>query len=306
MSTIEATPNPPMSPVKVWINAARPKTLTAAIAPIAVGTALAFSHDALRWDAALVALLGAMLIQIGTNYANDLFDFLKGTDTAERLGPTRVTSAGMVTTRQMAVATALAFSLAFVVGLYLVAITGWPLLVLGLVCILCGVLYTGGPFPLAYNSLGDVFVFVFFGLIATAGTYYVQAQVVHPMALFYGVSVGALGTAILIVNNLRDRDGDRLSGKITTAVRLGPKRTRIFYVCALALGYAPAVLAPSLGLGPWTTLLALVTLPLAIKLVRAVWVTDGAALNAVLGRTAKLQLLTNLALAAGIALGAAL
>ena len=282
--------------------ATRPKTLTAATAPIAVGTALAYVDGKLAPLAALMALLGALFIQIGTNFANDLFDFKKGTDTAERLGPTRATSAGLISPKQMALATAAAMIMAFVCGLYLIHVAGWPLLVLGLVSIFCGVIYTGGPFPLAYNALGDVFVFVFFGLVATAGTYYVQALELTSAPLVYGAAVGALGVAILIVNNLRDIPTDTKSRKITTAVLLGAERTRTFYALALLVAYASPLAAVLLLDASPTVLLAWLSAPLAAKTLRALRTSQGAALNAVLGATAKLQLVTSLLLAAGIAL----
>lgn len=291
-----------MSRAKIWWLAARPKTLTAATVPIAVGTALAFSMDKVAWLAALMALLGALFIQVGTNFANDLFDFKKGTDNEERLGPMRVTSAGLVTPKQVAVATVLSMVAAFLCGIYLIVVAGWPLLAVGLVSIFCGVIYTGGPFPLAYNALGDVFVFVFFGLVATVGTFYVQTLSLEPMAFWYGASVGALGTAILIVNNLRDIDGDRKNRKITTAVLLGPARTRIFYISMVLLAYLVPIVAAAMKWDkPWV-LLSLLSLPLAGSLVKDIYSKTGAELNPVLGKTAKLQLITGLLLALGIAL----
>lgn len=290
-------------PIKVWWLAARPKTLTAATVPIAVGTALAYTHGKMQPLAALMALLGALFIQIGTNFANDLFDFKKGTDTEERLGPMRVTSAGLVKPNQIAIATALSMTMAFVCGIYLIVVAGWPLLAVGLISIFCGIIYTGGPFPLAYNALGDVFVFLFFGIVATVGTYYVQALALDPMAFFYACQVGALGTAILIVNNLRDIVTDKKSRKITTAVLMGPKATRAFYVLMVTFAYlVPVIGVVALG-SPLTVLLAWLSLPLGIKAVRALYASEGVALNPVLGQTAKLQLVSGLLLALGIALG---
>lgn len=292
----------PMSSFKIWWLAARPKTLTAATVPIAVGTALAWSHGKMQPLAALMALLGALWIQVGTNFANDLFDFKKGTDNETRLGPMRVTSAGLVSPRQVAWATAISFALAFLCGLYLIWVAGWPLLVLGLVSIFCGIIYTGGPFPLAYNALGDVFVFVFFGLVATVGTYYVQALETTFLAYYYGASVGALGVAILIVNNLRDIIGDKANRKITTAVIMGPAATRVFYITMLLVAYSLPIAAVLMGWSkPWV-LLSLGSLPLAASLVRDVYTKEGAALNPILGKTAKLQLLTGMLLALGVAL----
>lgn len=291
-----------MSAARIWFQAIRPKTLTAALAPIAVGTALAHAHGKANFVAAGVALLTAMFLQVGTNLANDLFDHLKGADDEERLGPERVTSAGLVTPRQIGFATALVFTLAFLSGLYLVSLTGWPLLVLGIVCIISGVAYTGGPFPLAYNALGDAFVFVFFGLVAVAGTYYVQALEVSWLALVYGASIGASGVALLIVNNLRDIPTDTKHNKTTTAVLLGPTRTRVFYVLTVASIYlAPLALALS-GQAPWSVMACAVTLPWAAFVISKLYSSQGPELNKVLGMTALLQLTTGLALALGIAL----
>ncbi len=295
-------PAPQMSPLKVWFLAARPKTLTASLAPISVGTALAFVAGQSNFTAAAFAFLSAMFIQIGTNYANDLFDARSGADDAERLGPQRVTSSGLVTQRQIAIATAVAFGIAFALGMVLVYMTGWPLLVLGVVSILCGVAYTGGPFPLAYNALGDVFVFVFFGLVATAGTYYVQAQEVSWLALYCGSTVGLLGVALLIVNNLRDIPTDSKHDKTTTAVLLGAARTRVFYVLTVLTAYALPAVAVALGwISSWA-LICLGTLPFALLIMRKLYASEGAQLNAVLGMTALLQLVTSFLLAGGIAL----
>lgn len=291
-----------MTSAKALLMAARPKTLTAALVPVAAGTALASAHGVARWDAAAACLLVALFIQIGTNYANDLFDFLKGTDNEARLGPTRATSAGMTTPRQMAVATGVAMALGFVCGLYLVSLTGWPLLALGVLCIIAGVAYTGGPFPLAYNALGDVFVFVFFGLVATAGTYYTQALTVHPGALALGAHIGALATCLLIVNNTRDIDNDRAHRKITTAVLLGPKRARAMYVIVLIAAYL-AVIGAVVGalVGPGA-LLCLLALPLGVKATRALYTSDGAALNPVLGKTSGVLLVSGLLMSLGVTL----
>lgn len=303
--TQSMTQDPPeakTSPLKVWFLAARPKTLTASLAPVSVGTALAHVAGEADMVNAAFAFLAAMFIQIGTNYANDLFDARSGADDENRLGPQRVTSTGLVTQRQMAVATGVAFAIAFALGMYLVWVTGWPLLALGILCILCGVAYTGGPFPLAYNALGDAFVFVFFGLVATAGTYYVQAQEVSWLALYCGATVGLLGVALLIVNNLRDIPTDSQHGKTTTAVLLGARRTRIFYVLTVLTAYALPVAAVALGwISAWA-LICLGTLPFALGIMRKLYASEGAQLNAVLGMTALLQLVTSGLMAGGIAL----
>ena len=297
----EDTMERPSGP-KLWFQAARPKTLTASLAPISVGTALAYVDGEEKWVSAAVAFLCAMFLQIGTNYANDLFDAISGADDEERVGPQRMTSTGQVSQREMGVATGVAFAIAFGLGMYLVLTTGWPLLALGILCIVCGVAYTGGPFPLAYNALGDVFVFVFFGLVATGGSYYVQTQSISELSLFLGSTVGLLGVALLIVNNLRDIPTDSKHGKTTTAVLLGASKTRVFYVLTVLTAYALPAIAVALGwVGPWA-LLALATLPFALLIMRKLYASEGAQLNAVLGMTALLQLVTSILMAVGIAL----
>ena len=219
------TENSP-SKVEVWLLAARPKTLPAAAAPVVVGTAVAISEQVFSLLPALAALLGALFIQIGTNFANDVFDFKKGADTTERLGPMRVTQVGLLTPRQVMMGMWLTFGLASVAGLYLIWIGGWPIVAIGVLSIISGIAYTGGPFPLGYKGLGDLFVFIFFGLVAVCGTYYVQAGSVTMSALALGVAVGALSVAILTVNNLRDVDNDRRAGKRTLVVRMGATPAR--------------------------------------------------------------------------------
>lgn len=298
----DATTQPSPSFVKTWLLAARPKTLTAAAVPVIVGSALAHAHGSFVLGAAVAALLVAFFLQIGTNFANDLFDHLKGADDDERLGPTRVTASGMVSVKQIAIACGVAFTLAFLSGLYLVSLAGWPLLVLGVLSIASGVAYTGGPFPLAYNALGDVFVFLFFGLVATVGTYYTQTLELHPMAFGYATTVGAMSTAILIVNNLRDHVTDKKHNKITTAVLLGPTKSRLFYLSMLILGYAVPVAAFVTGRAPATVLLALGSIPVAGIALKNVWTREGRELNAVLAQTSIVLLLTCVLMAVGIVL----
>ena len=295
------SPHPPHW-ATVWLLATRPKTLTAAAMPVVVGSALAWDHGTFAPLAMAAALAVACFIQIGTNFANDLFDFLKGTDDEERLGPMRVTSAGLVSTGQIGVACALAFGLAFGCGLYLVWVAGWWLLLLGVVSIASGLAYTGGPFPLAYNALGDLFVFVFFGLVATVGTYYVQALALAPEAFAYGAVVGLLSTAILIVNNLRDIKGDGLHGKTTTAVVLGPRYTRVFYTLVVALAFAIPLMLIVLGHAAPTVGLALLGLPAALVALKNLWTREGKALNPVLGQTSLTLLITCVFLSVGLIL----
>ena len=253
-----------------WVLAARPRTLTAAVAPVLVGTGLATHHGVARAGPAAAALAGAVLIQIATNLANDYYDFVRGADTAERVGPVRVTQAGLLAPERVRAGMVLVLSLAMLVGVYLVWVGGWPVVWIGLASVACAVLYTGGPYPLAYHGLGDLFVFVFFGLVAVGGTYWVQALAWPPDALLAGAGVGALSTAILVANNLRDIDTDARAGKRTLAVRIGRTGTKLEYGAALAL----AALVPPLGVAalgwPLATLGALLAAPLAAAPLRVV------------------------------------
>ena len=297
MSTV-AEPRP--STLKVWLLACRPATLLAGVTPVVVGAALALANGVFQLGPALGALLGATFIQIGTNLANDYYDFKKGADTDARLGPARAAQKGWLSPREVATGTAVALGLAFLTGLYLVSVAGWPILALGLVSIALAVGYTGGPYPLAYHGLGDLFVLVFFGYAAVAGTYYVQALTVAPEVWLAATPVGALATAILVVNNLRDRFTDAEANKRTLAVRFGATAARIEYSVLFAVAYAAPMMAVSLGWGGLGWLLPLLSLPLAMRQVRAVWQTDGAALNPHLGATARLELLVGALLAIGV------
>ena len=289
------------SGIQIWLMAARPRTLGAALAPVIIGTALAFGDGHRAWLAALAAALGAMLIQIGTNFANDYFDFLKGADTAERLGPTRVTQAGLVSPEQVRNAFVLTFGLTALPGLYLVYLGGWPVLLLGCLSIASGVLYTAGPFALAYLGLGDLFVLLFFGFVATCGSYYVQSGTLTTAVLLASLAPGLLSMAILTVNNLRDRLTDTASGKRTLAVRFGPGFVRFEYLsCWLGAAAVPwliYVLTPHQA--PFSLLASGVAL-LAIPALRKVFALDAdPALNPVLGETGKLLLIYSLVFSAG-------
>ncbi|MDQ2828581.1 MAG: 1,4-dihydroxy-2-naphthoate polyprenyltransferase [Chloroflexota bacterium] len=287
-TTVQTRP----SPLRVWFMAARPATLPAAVAPVLVGTAVAWRASHFRMAPFLAALVAAVLIQVGANFANDLFDFRKGADTAARLGPTRVTQSGMVSPRGVAYATALAFGLATLVGLYLVFVGGWPILLVGLASIAAAVAYTGGPYPLGYHGLGDIFVFVFFGVVAVTGTYYVQALSLSVPALVASVPMGLLITAILVVNNVRDIDTDRVAGKHTTAVRLGRQGTRYYYLALIVLSYLAPLVLWLIGAASWLFWLPWLTAPLAYRLVRVVFTrVDGPALNKALKGTGMMQLL---------------
>ncbi len=286
---------------RAWLLAARPATLTAAMVPVAVGTACAAAAGGLRWAPALAALAGAMLIQIGTNFANDVFDHEKGADTADRIGPVRAAQAGLLTPRALFAGMALVFAAAMAIGIYLVSVGGWPIVAIGLASIAAGIAYTGGPFPLGYHGLGDLFVLGFFGFVAVCGTAYVQVGAVPALAWWAAVPVGALATGILVVNNLRDRDTDVRVGKRTLAVRLGAGAARAEYAGLMIVAYAvpPALVALGMA-GPWA-LAPLVTAPVAIALTRGVARTDGVALNPYLGRTARLLLGFGMLLSAGLA-----
>jgi len=301
---------------RAWVMAARPQTLPAGAAPVVVGVGLAVADSVLAPGPALAALFGALLIQVGTNLANDYYDAVKGVDTDDREGFTRVTAGGLLEPRQVRRATVVTFGVAVLVGSYLVYVGGLPIVVVGLSSIAAGVLYTGGPYPYGYYGLGDLFVFVYFGLVAVTGTYYVQAVAAtgEPLPLgipagtvtvdagLAGAAVGALATGILVVNNVRDRETDRQTGKRTLAVLLGYRLSRVEFLGLLALAYAvppvfwlrtgsPAVLAPVL------------TLPLAALVARTVLTrTDGEALNPALERTGQLLALYALLFAVGLAL----
>jgi 1,4-dihydroxy-2-naphthoate polyprenyltransferase len=289
--------------LRIWVMAARLRTLPAAVAPVLVGTALAEWAGDISWLRFLATLVGALFIQIGTNLANDYSDARRGADTEDRLGPVRVTAGGLVPPRQVLVATWVAFGIAVLAGVYLIAVAGWQLLAIGAASILAGVLYTGGPRPYGYAGLGELFVFLFFGLVAVTGTYFVQREELIPEAWMLAVPVGLLASAILVVNNVRDIDTDRRAGKRTLAVRLGRLGARRLFAGMLVIAYL-AVLVPWLfgDLSAWL-LLSWLTLPLAQRLVHVVGTrTDGPSLNAALAGTGQLQLLFCVVLSAGILL----
>jgi 1,4-dihydroxy-2-naphthoate polyprenyltransferase len=291
----------------MWLMAARLRTLPAAIAPVIVGTSIAVTRDVFRPGAFIAALLGAILIQVGTNLSNDYSDARRGADTEDRLGPVRVTAGGLVPPRTVLLWTYLTFGAAALCGVYLVIVAGWQLLVLGILSILAGVLYTGGPRPYGYEGLGEVFVFLFFGIVAVSGSTFAQLQSWPWESFALAVPVGLLVTAILVVNNIRDMDTDRRAGKRTLAVRLGRERARAEYTLLTVIAFA--ILAPIAAIEiadsgsasalwwllPW--LLA----PLAAKLIGVVRThVDGPTLNGALARTAGLQLVFCMLLAAGI------
>jgi 1,4-dihydroxy-2-naphthoate polyprenyltransferase len=287
---------------RAWVLASRPATLWAAFVPVLVGAACATQAGGLRWGPSLLALACAFLIQIGTNFANDLFDFEKGADTSARLGPTRAVQAGLLSRHAMRWATILTFIMAFLSGLGLTWFAGWPFVVIGIASILSGIAYTAGPFPLGYHGLGDLFVFVFFGLVAVAGTAYANLGFVPALAWWTAVPVGCLTTAILVVNNVRDRATDEQAGKRTLAVRWGRRAGVWEYRLLLITAYLVPLLLAVQTPAPWLVL-PLLTLPLAWRLNRELTEQDGAALNPVLASTAKLLLLFGGLLAIGIVVG---
>jgi 1,4-dihydroxy-2-naphthoate octaprenyltransferase len=291
----------PVSARSAWWLAIRPATLTASAAPVLVGTGAAWADGAFAAGPALAALLGASLLQIGANFANDVFDFERGADNAARLGPQRATQQGWISAEQMKRAMWLAFAGAALVGLYLTFVAGWPVLALGLLSIAAAYLYTGGPKPYGYLGLGDLAVFVFFGFGAVAGTYYVQALSVSTLALLASIPIGALATAILVVNNLRDIETDARAGKNTLAVRLGDGPTRGYYLLLLAVAYLVPVLLWWRGLAGAWALLPWLSLPLALQLARRMRHERGLALNGCLVRTARLEVVFGLLFALGLA-----
>jgi len=283
-----------------WILASRPKTLSAAAVPVLVGTAAAAARGQVRWAPALAALLGSLCLQIGANFANDVFDYEKGADTAERLGPTRAVQAGLLSARSMRRGMLVVFGLALGLGLYLTSVSGPLILLIGCASIASAIAYTGGPYPLGYNGLGDVFVFIFFGLVAVCGTAYVEIGRVPGLSLACAVPVGALATAILVVNNLRDRATDYVAGKRTLAVRWGSAFAIGEYRALLALSFlTPLGLVLSRAAGP-EALLPLLALPMALKTERAVATSEGRALNPLLAATAKLLLVFGVLFALGL------
>jgi 1,4-dihydroxy-2-naphthoate octaprenyltransferase len=292
------------SAMRIWVMAARVRTLPAAVAPVLVGTSLALGADDFHPLAFVAALLGAVFIQVGTNLSNDYSDARRGADTEDRLGPVRVTAGGLVPPGQVLRATYASFGLAVLCGVYLIAVAGWELLAVGAASILAGVLYTGGPRPYGYEGLGELFVFLFFGIVAVTGSYFVQVQHLPWQAFACAVPVGLLASAILVVNNVRDIDTDRRAGKRTLAVRLGRERTRALYAAMLVGAFVATPVCWAFGtLDAWL-LLPWLAAPLAARLIGDVHThTDGPTLNGALARTGALQLLFCLLFSAGILAG---
>jgi 1,4-dihydroxy-2-naphthoate octaprenyltransferase len=285
--------------IGTWVRAIRPATLGVGAAPVLVGAACARALGGFRLGPALAALAGALLLQIGCNLANDVYDFEKGADGPDRLGPPRALASGLLTSNQLKAAMMVSFGAAMLSGVYLTTVAGLWVVGIGLASIAAAIAYTGGPYPLGYHGLGDLLVLVFFGFVAVCGTAAVELGRVPALAIWASIPVGALATAVLVVNNLRDRATDARAGKRTLAVRLGRRGAVVEYAALVAAAYVvPLALAP----GRPFALLALATAPLALRLVRAVAGTDGRALNPLLGATARLTVLHSALLALGLAL----
>jgi 1,4-dihydroxy-2-naphthoate polyprenyltransferase len=285
-----------------WLLASRPKTLLAAVVPVMVGSALAISMKKFFLSYSLVALLCSVLIQIGTNFTNDLYDYLKGSDTIKRKGPRRVLATGLITVNEMKAGVTLVFGLTFLLGLYLVYSVGILILWVGIFSIFAGIIYTAGPFPLAYNGLGDLFVFIFFGIIGTMGTFYLHTQEISAVAFIVSLPVGCLITNILIVNNFRDIDEDRNSNKKTLAVILGKEFTRWQYILLIMISYFTSiVLYFKFNFSLWI-LLPTATIPISLILIKMLYTLKDEELNRTLELSAKFAGLYGLLLSIGLIL----
>lgn len=280
-----------LSTWQIWLLAARPKTLPAAASPVLVGSAVAIADGGFHLGVFLAALVAALLLQIGANFANDVFDFHKGADSSQRLGPLRVTQSGLLRPEQVYQGMWVVFGLASLMGLYLIWLAGWPILLIGLASILAALAYTGGPFPFGYYGLGDFFVFIFFGPAAVCGTYFAHLQSISWLALISSLPMGFLITAILVVNNLRDIETDRESNKRTLAVRIGVSGSRIEYLSLIAASYLVSLLTWLIDLSTIWVVLVWLSLPLAIKMIRMIWRVSGRPLNEALAGTGRLTLL---------------
>jgi len=284
---------------KAWLLAIRPKTLPAASGPVLVGSAIALGNNLFSFWPALAALSAALLLQIGSNLANDVFDYKKGTDIKERTGPLRVTQAGLLTPKQVFKGMGLTFFIAFLIGLYLIKIGGWPILLIGVLAIISAILYTGGPYPIGYNGLGEIFVFIFFGPVAVCGTYYVQTLSLSPHVWLASIPVGFLTMAILVVNNLRDIETDAKTGKRTLAVRLGKSSTQKEYLIFLFVAFIIPVLTVLFRFYSAWLLMPFLATPLVVSLAKEIYSKEGAYLNKTLAKTAQLELIYSILYSAG-------
>ena len=289
--------------LSVWLDAARPQTLGAALVPVMVGAALAWNDQLFRLDTTLVALFCAFAIQIGTNFANDYFDFKKGADTDERIGFQRATATGLISSKAMLTATILTMGIAFLAGLYLVLVGGWVILAIGLLSLLFGILYTGGPYPLGYNGLGDLFVFIFFGVVAVMGTYYVNALEWSAVSFWASIPVGFLAVNILVVNNLRDIEQDKKAGKNTLGVLFGENALKAEYLIMGILSYPVLFYFYTLEAFSLWIFLPLITFPLFIIILYHIFYhEDKSTLNRTLEHTAKFMVLFGTLFSVGIVL----
>lgn len=283
--------NMSLTPMQVWWLAIRPKTLPVSIAGVITGIAVAiFDRQFSVWPA-LAALAVGLLLQIASNLANDVFDFERGTDTVERVGPMRVTQASLLAPSQVKTGLAIVVVIAIILGAYLTWSAGWPVILIGVAAIACAILYTGGPYPLGYHGYGDLLVFLFFGLAAVTGTYFVQAHSISQAALWMSVPMGLIVVNLLVVNNLRDIQTDKKAGKITLAVRLGEKVTRINYIAWIVIAYSFIPILALFHVIPWMALLTWITLPIAWKVTRIVMTSHGRDLNPALAGTSRLALI---------------
>jgi len=286
--------------VQSWILAARPKTLLAAFVPVLVGSALAVSVNSFYPAYSIAALVCAALIQIGTNFTNDLYDHLKGADNKKRKGPQRALASGLISVNEMKWGITFTFGLSFLIGLYLVYSAGWVILVIGIISIAAGFIYTAGPFPLAYNGLGDVFVFIFFGIVGTMGTYYLHTTEFTFLSFLISLSVGAVTTNILIVNNFRDIDEDKAAGKNTLAVFIGRSFTRLEFILLLVFCYLVLIILFTEYNFSYWIFLPFITLPFAALLIKMLFKLSGTELNKTLELSAKFSGLYGLLFAAGL------
>jgi len=290
------------SKIYSWILAARPKTLLAAFVPVLMGSALAISVNNFYPVYSIAALICAVLIQIGTNFTNDLYDHLKGADNKNRKGPQRALASGLISVKEMKWGITFTFGLSFIIGLYLVYSAGWVILVIGIVSIAAGFIYTAGPFPLAYNGLGDAFVFIFFGVVGTMGTYYLHSTEFTFLSFLISLPVGAVTTNILVVNNFRDIDEDKAAGKNTLAVFIGRSYTRMEFILLLVLCYLVLILLFTEYNFSYWIFLPFITLPFSALLIKMLYKLSGTELNKTLELSAKFSGLFGLLFAAGLIL----
>lgn len=299
MNRISAEPS--SKSLQAWLLAIRPKTLPAGMVPVVLGSALAATDGSFRPLSAGIALVCALGIQVATNFINEIYDFRKGADTTERLGPVRSVAAGLIREETMIRVSAVLLTVIFLLGLYLVSVAGWPILLVGVLSLLFAWAYTGGPYPIAYSGFGDLFVFIFFGLVAVSGTYYVQTLRLDIPVLLAAAAPGAFSVNILLVNNIRDIETDRRVGKMTLPVRIGRERARQLYLLLLVVAYLVPVLVWLKGYSIWG-MFSLFSAPLAIQVAGNLYASEGEALNDVLAGTGKVMTLHGLLFSAGLLL----